>query len=79
MSTDRLLTVNDLCERWRCERDTVYAAIHAGELKAAWIGGWKVEETEANRFYQSRLHQVPVRRKPGPKPKQKTRHLTKGV
>lgn len=33
-----VLTITELCERWRCTRHSVLDKIHAGELKAFRIG-----------------------------------------
>jgi hypothetical protein len=77
MSTIELLTVDELCLRWKCSRAYVYAAINRGALVAMNIGGWKVRADEAERFEAASTKRLAVRRKPGPK--KKPRFATKGV
>jgi len=37
--TDKAFTINDLCERWGCSRNTIYRMIERGELRTFRIGG----------------------------------------
>ncbi len=46
-----LLTVDELCLRWKCSRAYVYDAINRGALAAHKIAGWKVKADEAERFW----------------------------
>jgi len=58
----------------------VYAQINSGKLKATWLGGWKIDEADALAFKAAQTYVPPMPRlKPGPKPRKKFRHITKGV
>lgn len=75
--SEALLTIDELCARWKCSRAYLYSAINRGALVAMNIGGWKVEPAEAERFEKAQTKQPVFRRRPGPK--KKPRFATKGV
>jgi len=72
-----VLTPKQLAAKWACSVNWVYAEIDAGRLKACWLGGWKVDREEAERFKAAQTRVPPPKR--GRKPKPKFRHMTKGV
>ena len=47
-----IMTVSDLCKRWRCTRRSVLAKIHSGELRAFRIGerAFRIQLAEVLRF-----------------------------
>lgn len=50
-----VLTVSELCARWKCTRKTVTDAIHAGRLKAFRLGqrAYRISLAEVERFEAS--------------------------
>lgn len=56
MNGDTVLTVNELAERWRCDRRTVTAAIHAGRLNAFRTGRrvYRIALAEVERFERTK-------------------------
>lgn len=76
-----MLTPKQLAGAWGCSVQWIYQEIDVGRLKAHWLGGWKVDPQEADRFKAAQTYSPPPvipRRKPGPK-KQKYVHVRKGV
>lgn len=52
MTAPAVLTVSELCKRWKCARNTVLDLIHAGGLRAFKIGkrSYRVAIVEVERY-----------------------------
>lgn len=68
--TENFLTVSDLCERWRVDRDLVYSLITSAKLEAVNIGTkrkacWRIPRRAVETFEATRSNAKPkpIRRK----------------
>lgn len=69
-----LLTVADLCRRWRCKRDTVVRLIPKG-LRALKIGGYKFRLEDVEDFEESRTTKPAKKRHRDAMPPRPLKHL----
>ncbi len=59
-----LLTADELAARWRCEPESVTAAIRRGELRASKIAGrWLVTEDDVAAYMQARANVAPTKKR----------------
>jgi excisionase family DNA binding protein len=54
--SEAVLTLSELCARWKCTRKVLLARIHAGNLKAFRIGerAYRVPMSEVERIEQGK-------------------------
>ncbi len=50
----KYITTAELAERWLCSPDYVRKLIHAGQLSAVNLGGWKIRQDEVLRYEKAK-------------------------